>query len=363
MNIFLLLFFFHFNLCNKYLTKPNINNSINKKNIILGVILNYSFENVILFFNSIIHANIKNCDVVMFIQNISKVLEEYLKKIGIILFKIPKKYKIFHLHIWSLRWKLYLDFLTKEKNKYNLVFISDVRDVIFQKDIFQYYKKTKPFFGFSLESKTLNETTNKKWIIDFVGKEIHGVIKNNSIICFGTMWGTIDKILEFINIFWGKLKIGNNSIDQGIGNYLLYYEKILNKFLIKSDHYGPVMTIGFTERKKIFLDSNNNILNYKGEIAPVIHQYDRKKDILEKILKKFLFLDNRRINNCNESNNLFIYKNISKNKNIKQNIQYYPYRENKIHYMNIIHFLIIFQFLVIVLLLKRISYLYLKKYK
>ena len=63
--------------------------------------------------------------------------------------------------------------MTKEKNKYDLVFISDSR----QKDIFQYYKKTKPFFEFSSESKTLNEATDKKWIIDFVGKDIHRMIK------------------------------------------------------------------------------------------------------------------------------------------------------------------------------------------
>ena len=48
---------------------------------------------------------------------------------------------------------------------------------------------------------------------------------------------------------------------------------------------------------------------------------------------------------------------------LKQNIQYSPNQENKAHYINIIHFLIIFQFLVICILLKKLFYLYLKKYK
>ena len=75
-----------------------------------------------------------------------------------------------------------------------------------------------------------------------------------------------------------------------------------------SDHYGPVMTIALTEPNKIILDLNNNIVNYKEEIALVIHQYDRKIDILKKNKNQFLFFYKRRINNWYESNNLFIKK-------------------------------------------------------
>ena len=47
------------------------------------------------------------------------------------------------------------------------------------------------------------------------------------------------------------------------------------------------MTIGLTESKNIILDSNNNILNFKGEIASVIHQYDRHSYLMIKIVNKF----------------------------------------------------------------------------
>ena len=33
------------------------------------------------------------------------------------------------------RWKIISDFLKENKDKYNLVFATDVRDVVFQKDI------------------------------------------------------------------------------------------------------------------------------------------------------------------------------------------------------------------------------------
>ena len=60
-------------------------------------------------------------------------------------------------------------------------------------------------------------------------------------------------------------------VEQGIGNYMFYYEKIFNDSIIKSDNYGPVITIGRSIRENIFLDSENNILNYAGDIAGVVH--------------------------------------------------------------------------------------------
>lgn len=42
--------------------------------------------------------------------------------------------------------------------------------------------------------------------------------------------------------------------------------------------------------KNIIFDSEEteeNILNFDGEIAAVIHQYDRKKIIVQKVIKKY----------------------------------------------------------------------------
>ena len=111
-NIFTIIFFY-FNLCNKYfnIIKPIINDIINKKNIILGVIIKYHpIENVFPFFNSIIHASIKICDVVVIlIPNNSKPLVEYLKKI-----KIYKRRDVIFQKIFSniiKKQNYFLDFL------------------------------------------------------------------------------------------------------------------------------------------------------------------------------------------------------------------------------------------------------------
>ena len=95
--------------------------------------------------------------------------------------------------------------------------------------------------------------------------------------------------------------MNKNSTDQGIGNYLFYYEKVFNGSFIKSDNYGPVMTIGRTKRANIELDANQNILNFGGEIAAVVHQYDRKLDIVTIIKNKFLCSNITKVTNFKKS--------------------------------------------------------------
>ena len=124
------------------------------------------------------------------------------------------------------------------------------------------------------------------WITNFAGREKHNEIKNKIIIYFVTIWGSINKILKFSEILWNKIRFDKNSTDLRIENYLIYYEKIFNDCLIIIDNYGTIITIGWNKRENIILDSNHNILNFKNEIASIIHQNDRHPDKPMRIHKK-----------------------------------------------------------------------------
>lgn len=217
-----------------------------------------------------------------------------MKSYGAIVYPVPKKFK--KKKIINYRWKIYEDFLNNNKGKYNIVFTADLRDVFFQKDVFKFYNLKKPFLGIALEDGDLSEKFNRRWMIEAFGHNLHKTIKHERIFCVGTVWGTTKKFSEFSNIMWMKLNsewsLAHNVIEQAVGNYIIYYEKIFDDCLIKSNNKdGYVMTIGLTKRQNIFLDSQNNILNGKGEIAAVIHQYDRKPDIVAKIKYKYNFLN------------------------------------------------------------------------
>ena len=303
---------------------------ITKKNAILGIIHNYSLDIILPFFNSLFSANIQNCDIIMFVRKVSLTLINYLKRMGVLVYTIPEKYN--NIQVINLRWKIYKDFLKTKKSNYNLVLSADVRDTFFQKNIFEYYENHEPFLGISLEDGSLKEKLNKKWIIDLAGEQKHKSIQNERIICIGTLWGTSDKFLEFSIIFWNKLNANPNSIEQGICNYLFYYEKIFNDCLVKSDNYGPVMTIGLTNVSNLIFDSNNNLLNFKGEIAAIVHQYDRKPDIVKKINYKYIYSNNLKKNILKHTNFIDISHN---NSNFSSNL-FSENIEKKEKYKNIV---------------------------
>jgi hypothetical protein len=260
-----------------------------KKNLIIGAVVKYQWNKIRNFFVSLMNAKFENCDYVMYVGKMDKETIKLLKSYGITIFKIPDKYLKSGSKIHNYRFKIYKDFLSKNTNKYNMIFTADVRDTIFQKDIFKFYNQyNSPFIGLFLEDGIIkNEIHNKKWVNHFCPK---GNIWDKQIICSGTILGTIDKFIEFCNELWNfvvKKKDYKNPREQGIVNCLIYSKNLLKDYLIIQDNHGPVMTIGLSKRENIYLDKRDNIFNYDNQIAAVIHQYDRKLDITERLNKKF----------------------------------------------------------------------------
>ena len=125
-------------------------------------------------------------------------------------------------------------------------------------------------------------------VIEAYGKDLHRKIQHKRTICVGTIWGTIDKFIEFSKVMWKQLdsewSLKHKVIEQAVANFIIYHDKMLNDCLVKSKNKeGPIMAIGLTKKKDIYLDLNDNILNKKGEVAAIIHQYKKSP----KFSKKF----------------------------------------------------------------------------
>ena len=272
----------------------------NKKNLIIGAIIKYSWDVIKNFFISLNNTNIENCDIVMFVGNFSEQTIEKIKSYNVTIYDIPKEFIESKHRIHNYRFKLYEDFLIKNKGKYNMVFTADVRDTIFQKDIFQFYNNYhKPFLGVFLEEWYIKkDKINKYWAKLLCDVE---KIQNNKIICVGTLIATVDKFIELCNVIWKMIIEKNdfeNYLDQGALNCIIYDKKLFSDCLRAQGNLGPLMTIGLSAKQYIVLDNNDNILNYVGEIPAVVHQYDRMPDIKRKINKKL-----ERSNNIKKRNN------------------------------------------------------------
>ena len=216
-------------------------------------------------------------------------IKEKLKSYGVIVYDIPNE--LIRYNIQNSRWKIYEDYLKENKDKYNMIFTADIKDTFFQKDVFKYFQSDKSFLGVFYEEHIIKDRPmNCDWVRFYSGQEILEKIYFNRIICSGTLIGTVDKFIEFCNVLWKTMVEKNDLIaihDQGAANYIIYYHKYFNDCLISRDNYGPVMTIGLSKRENLTLDQNDNLINYNGQIAAVVHQYNRHNDIVNKMNIKF----------------------------------------------------------------------------
>ena len=65
-----------------------------------------------------------------------------------------------------------------------MVLHSDVKDTIFQNDVFQFYNSSKPFFGVSEEDIILTNKRNKRWILTICNESIfYDYFANHSVNC------------------------------------------------------------------------------------------------------------------------------------------------------------------------------------
>lgn len=102
----------------------------------------------------------------------------------------------------------------------------------------------------------------------------------------GTLWGTYKEFLAFITALTDELHNGpvsyNKMNDQASANVLIYYRKMFSNVLRPNTNYD-----GYVISYPYFMDNDGNITNEIGEIAAVVHEYDRKFGMTRTVINKY----------------------------------------------------------------------------
>ena len=260
-----------------------------RKNLLIGAVTNYVWDDIAPFFNSYVQAGFENCECVMFAGNMSEHAISKMRSYGVNVQPIPEEIMMSD-RIAHYRFKLYYDFISERRSGYDMVLAADVRDIIFQRDLFKLCDASKPFIGAALEDGLIgdDQQNNTSWILNGYGEEMLNSVKDKPIICMGTIWGTCNEFLRFIGEIIHELESGKAAgkivNDQGSGNVILHTSgKFDDVMLPSANDDGYVMT----GPKDVHTDSSGNVLNGKGQIAAVVHQYDRQPAILDIVVKKY----------------------------------------------------------------------------
>ncbi|MEQ9443514.1 MAG: hypothetical protein RIG62_31030 [Cyclobacteriaceae bacterium] len=280
-----------------------------KKNVILTSGSGYQFYQLQAFIETLFQTDYDG-ELAFFISDTDETTLHKLREYPILL--IPFSYKHPYLpehpdiaaqipedidftpHPKTIRYIMYLAFLKARKESYKNVMLSDVRDVIFQKDPFDFSIDGKIYSFLEDKSQKIKDNYyNALWLKEAFGQDTLDRIGENYIVCSGITIGDYHPMVEYLEklthyiIYVVK---DRGCKDQGIHNYLIYTNQIKNIKLITDDE-GAVSTI--TTHKpasSVMLNDEKNVINKHHQIINIVHQYDRHWQLLWKYNKREYFI-------------------------------------------------------------------------
>ncbi|MCQ9205974.1 MAG: hypothetical protein NG737_06655 [Omnitrophica bacterium] len=278
-----------------------------KKDIVISIAANYTLDKIRIFLLSLKETDFRG-DIYLFVSNISSVASRALKRYGVHLIPFKEKYpyandaipvdtewsrsSFGNLKLYAYRFIMYYFFLEEYKERYSRVMLSDIRDVVFQRNPFEFSFDDDSLYCFC-ENKNISikqNLMNAGWIRTLYGEKVLQQIGDKSIVCAGITIGTVSVILNYLNTMvkgikeLGKTQLSNT--DQAVHNYSIYTNKLKNVKLLKNED-GPIATLRLVSSEEIRTDKNGLVLNSEGNIMHVVHQYDGHPFLVKRIMEKY----------------------------------------------------------------------------
>jgi hypothetical protein len=274
------------------------------KNIVLAAASGYQFAQIKPFIVTLKKSGFKG-DLCLFISQADTDLLNNVKQLDVKLIPFTTEYPFNEdlldsnellpdqfsngVSVKFLRYILYYLFLKKYGDDYSNVLISDIKDVIFQRDPFEFQIGDHLCCFLEEAGYTLvTSPFNSGRILTHFGKEVLDEIGNNQPSCSGTIIGSIPAMIAYLEQMINVISTLDcqGGGDQGVHNYLIYTKKVPNLRLI-SNETGPVLTIGSKIGRQIRFNKYGLVINDKGEIYNIIHQYDRYPELFQGFFKRY----------------------------------------------------------------------------
>ena len=181
------------------------------------------------------------------------------------------------------------------------VLFADSRDVVFQRDPFTIpHDAARPLYVF-LEDyfrNYANSKINQGHVLPCFGEaRVRSVLLSppRPVSCSGTTMGSRDAVLAYASAMWRELSSRRYSSaclqhDQAMHNWLLWTGGLGSAVRAFSTERGPVTTVGWPEH--LYRDRYGRVLNRDGELAHIVHQYDRRPQLIASLGRRYDLVKN-----------------------------------------------------------------------
>jgi hypothetical protein len=189
----------------------------------------------------------------------------------------------YHLEgLQALRYAHYYRYLTVNAPAADQIMISDLRDVVFQRDPFEARVTGLEVYLEEDHIRLGHDHFNTSWMRDLYGPTTITAFRNSPISCSGTVMGDRESMLSYLTemmmeINWRRRPLGPH--DQAVHNRILQAKRLANVTVVPNGS-GRVLTMG--GMASYATADDGAILNADRSIPAVLHQYDRHPELAER---------------------------------------------------------------------------------
>ena len=284
------------------------------KNLILGLLMNMKLEMVRPFFLSLEKTGYAG-DLCLFVNGLEPALRDFLRarRINLVPFQpayLKPKYArlaglarpflkrgqwdrleaqmaLAYMHPHCARHVYYHAYLAECGADYGRVMLTDIRDVLFQRDPFDF--ELSDGLGVFREDTGRNIGAcrhSSTWIRHGFGPAVLAKLQDKTSFCAGTIFGTPAAVSDYcaraLQIFYARKT--RWTIDQATFNYLLHLDPPprMHEF---NNEAGPVLTMSHMDADRFRFDAAGNLITPAGRVYNTLHQYDRHPGLVPQLLQ------------------------------------------------------------------------------
>ena len=268
-----------------------------KKNLIIGAFSGYNYNQLKPWVESIDEIDF-NGEKVMIVGETTPETKEKLISKNFTIIDMQRT----NLPIHIARWHYVYDFLKNNKTKYENVVMTDLKDVYFQANPFDWMEKnlgTKKLVVGSESLKYKDEAWGNQNLFDTFGGYIHNEFKDCEIFNVGVLGGKIEYLADLILTNFLLALPRPAALDQGTFNVLIQTQPYKDIILFAKQYEGWACQAGTTvdpskiesfrpfllEAEPTFVDGV--VLTSTGNPFCMVHQYDRVPVWKKYIQKKY----------------------------------------------------------------------------
>jgi hypothetical protein len=178
-----------------------------------------------------------------------------------------------------------------QRHPYERVLITDVRDVLFQRDPFA--DLPREGLAVSIETRRYTIATephNRTWLAEAFGPELVERIGASPVSCVGVTCGDIRAMSDYLHLMTTEMRqlsakvARRGGADTAIHNALLWTGQLGNVHRLET-LASPVATLNGIPAEEAKLSPRGTLLNTDGSEPSVVHQYDRVPELAASLLR------------------------------------------------------------------------------